>query len=144
SELECSSTSVLELYSKFTQNAPHCQASPESAVPHPDGHGRKGHVAMSDILVERRGEVAWIRLNRPDRMNAYDAAMAQELTDAIRNASDSGVIVITGTGRAFCAGGYLANLRDPDPVALRGMFYASLHLYDAIRNSPRPVIAAVN
>ncbi len=99
---------------------------------------------MSDILVERRGEVAWIRLNRPDRMNAYDAAMAQELTDAIRNASDSGVIVITGTGRAFCAGGYLANLRDPDPVALRGMFYASLHLYDAIRNSPRPVIAAVN
>ena len=76
---------------------------------------------MSDIEVERRGEVEWIRLNRPDRMNAYDAEMAQELIAAIENAVDAGVIVLTGTGRAFCAGGYLANLSDPDPVALRRM-----------------------
>ena len=98
----------------------------------------------ADIHSERRGEVAWIRLNRPDRMNAYDADMARQLINAIEGAADSGVIVITGTGRAFCAGGYLANLQDPDPVALRRMFYGSLHLYEAIRNSPRPVIAAVN
>jgi enoyl-CoA hydratase/carnithine racemase len=54
------------------------------------------------------------------------------------------VIVLTGTGRAFCAGGYLANLSDPDPDALRRMFYGSVHLYEALRMSPRPVIAAVN
>ncbi len=99
---------------------------------------------MSDIKVERKGEVEWITLNRPDRMNAYDAEMAEELIRAIENASDSGVIVLTGTGRAFCAGGYLANLSEPDPQALRGMFYGSLKLYEAIRTSPRPVIAAVN
>jgi len=99
---------------------------------------------MSDIKIERKGEVEWISLNRPDRMNAYDAEMAQELIKAIENASDSGVIVLTGIGRAFCAGGYLANLSDPDPEALRGMFYGSLKLYEAIRTSPRPVIAAVN
>jgi len=99
---------------------------------------------MSDILVERKGEVEWISLNRPDRMNAYDAEMAQELIKAIENASDSGVIVLTGIGRAFCAGGYLANLSDPDAEALRGMFYGSLKIYEAIRTSPRPVIAAVN
>jgi len=99
---------------------------------------------MSDIEVERKGEVEWIRLNRPDRMNAYDAAMAEELIDAIQNAADSGVIVITGSGRAFCAGGYLADLSDPDPIALRRMFYGSLQVYEAIRISPRPVIAAVN
>jgi 1,4-dihydroxy-2-naphthoyl-CoA synthase len=52
--------------------------------------------------------------------------------------------VLTGTGRAFCAGGYLANLADPDPEELRGMFFASLELFDVIRTSPRPVIAAVN
>lgn len=97
-----------------------------------------------DVTVERRGEVAWIRLNRPDRMNAYDAAMGQALTRAVREAADAGVIVLTGTGRAFCAGGYLANLADPDPAELRGMFFASLELFDAIRTSPRPVIAAVN
>ena len=99
---------------------------------------------MSDIITERRGEVEWIRLNRPDRMNAYDAEMAQELIAAVQNASDAGVIVLTGEGRAFCAGGYLANLSDPDPEALRSMFYGSLHVYEALRTSPRPVIAAVN
>jgi 2-ketocyclohexanecarboxyl-CoA hydrolase len=99
---------------------------------------------MSDIEVERKGEVEWIRLNRPDRMNAYDAEMARELIVAIENASDAGVIVLTGSGRAFCAGGYLANLSEPDPEALRKMFYGSLHVYEALRNSPRPVIAAVN
>ena len=98
----------------------------------------------ADIYSERRGEVAWIRLNRPDRMNAYDAEMARQLISEIEGAADAGVIVITGTGRAFCAGGYLANLQNPDPVALRRMFYGSLHLYEAIRSSPRPVIAAVN
>lgn len=99
---------------------------------------------MADIEVEQRGDVAWIRLNRADRMNAYDRVMGEQLTQAVRDASGSGVIVITGSGRAFCAGGYLANLADPDPAELRGMFHASLDLFDAIRTSPRPVIAAVN
>lgn len=99
---------------------------------------------MADIVVERRGEVEWIRLNRPDRMNAYDAEMAQELIAAVEHAADAGVIVLTGTGRAFCAGGFLANLSDPNPDDLRGMFYGSLKVYEAFRLSPRPVIAAVN
>lgn len=99
---------------------------------------------MADIEVEQKGEVAWIRLNRPERMNAYDSSMAKGLATAVRDASASGVIVITGTGRAFCAGGYLANLSNADPSELRAMFYGSLDLFDAIRTSPRPVIAAVN
>ena len=99
---------------------------------------------MADVVVERRGEVSWIRLNRPERMNSYDASMAKELIAAIEGSVDAGVIVITGTGKAFCAGGYLANLSNPDAEALRSMFYGSLHLYEAIRMSPRPVIAAVN
>jgi enoyl-CoA hydratase/carnithine racemase len=99
---------------------------------------------MTDIIVERKGEIAWIRLNRPDRMNAYDAEMARMLIGAVEDAADAGVIVLTGTGRAFCAGGYLANLSNPDPEALRKMFYGSLKVYEAVRTSPRPVIAAVN
>jgi len=77
-------------------------------------------------------------------MNAYDAAMAEALGSAVREDRGSGVIVITGSGRAFCAGGYLANLQNPDEEELRRMFRASLQLFDAIRTSPRPVIAAVN
>jgi enoyl-CoA hydratase/carnithine racemase len=99
---------------------------------------------MSDILVERKGEVEWITMNRPERMNAYDASMAKELRHAVEAASDAGVIVLTGVGRAFCAGGFLKNLQDPDPSELRNMFYGSVKLCEAIRMSPRPVIAAVN
>ncbi len=99
---------------------------------------------MSDILIERSDEITWLRLNRPERRNAYDAAMAQELTAAVDDAIGSAVIVITGSDRAFCAGGYLANLADPDEFEIRAMFAASMRLFDAIRRSPRPVIAAVN
>lgn len=99
---------------------------------------------MADIVVEEKGEVTWIRLNRPERMNAYDSDMALELIAAIKGASSAGVIVITGTDRAFCAGGFLANLQNPDPEELRSMFFGSLDVYETIRLSPRPVIAAVN
>ena len=70
---------------------------------------------MSNIEVERRGEVEWIRLNRPDRMNAYDAEMAQELILAIEQASGAGVIVLTGNGRAFCAGWLSGQSERPRP-----------------------------
>lgn len=99
---------------------------------------------MSDVIVERRGEVLWLRLNRPERMNAYDRATVDELIGALREHMDARVTVITGTGRAFCAGGYLANLAEPDFWELRAMFTGSLELFDAIRNAPMPVIAAVN
>lgn len=99
---------------------------------------------MPDILVEERGEVTWITLNQPDRLNAYDAQMAADLEQAVRDSSRAGVIVITGSGRGFCAGGYLANLADPDPEELRAMFHGSVKMFDAIRTSPRPVIASVN
>lgn len=99
---------------------------------------------MTDVVVDRRDEVLWLRLNRPERMNAYDKNTIHEVVDAFREHIDARVTVITGTGRAFCAGGYLADLANPDFWELRGMFTASLEMFDAIRNAPMPVIAAVN
>lgn len=97
-----------------------------------------------DVIVEREGQVAWLRLNRPERHNAYDVGTVEELIEGVRSARDVGVIVITGSGKSFCAGGYLGNLAEPDPDVLRDMFEISLRLFDEIRRSPRPVIAAVN
>lgn len=99
---------------------------------------------MADVITERRGEAVWLRLNRPERRNAYDLAMAEELTAAVRAAADAAAIVITGSDGAFCAGGFLADLSNPDREELRVLFDASLRMFDEIRNSPRPVIAAVN
>jgi 2-ketocyclohexanecarboxyl-CoA hydrolase len=77
-------------------------------------------------------------------MNSYDRSTVDELIAAFRLHMDARVVVITGTGKAFCAGGYLANLSEPDFWELRSMFTGSLELFDAIRNAPMPVIAAVN
>jgi naphthoate synthase/2-ketocyclohexanecarboxyl-CoA hydrolase len=53
-------------------------------------------------------------------------------------------VVITGSGGSFCAGGALTNLGQPDMPSMRGLYRSSLRLFDAVRNCPRPVIAAVN
>ena len=99
---------------------------------------------MAEVRAERRGEVAWLVLDHPERLNAYDRTMGDELRRLIDASVDAGVIVITGEGRGFCAGGYLAELANPDEDELRKLFRCSLELFEAIRTSPRPVIAAVN
>lgn len=101
---------------------------------------------MADIEIEQRPDAYWIRLNRPDRKNAYDPEMCREIIDAIKEASvtPAAAIVITGSGDSFCAGGFLGNLAKPDAARLRTMFFGSLELFETIRNAPQPVIAAVN
>ena len=103
-----------------------------------------GSASRPDVIVERRGEVAWITLGRPERRNAYDAEMAEQMINGVRASADAALIVITGTDGAFCAGGYLANLADAVDAEIRAMFDASFRLFDEIRRSPRPVLAAVN
>jgi len=99
---------------------------------------------MSDVIVERRDQVLWLRLDRPERLNAYDRPMADELRGYIEDETRAGVIVITGSGRGFSAGGYLAGLTEPNASEIRRLYRASLQLFDAIRHCGRPVIAAVN
>ena len=62
--------------------------------------------------------VAFLRRLGTELMNAYDRTTVDELIAAFRTHIDARVVVITGTGRAFCAGGYLANLAEPDFWAL--------------------------
>jgi naphthoate synthase/2-ketocyclohexanecarboxyl-CoA hydrolase len=99
---------------------------------------------VSDVLIEERGPALWIRLNRPERRNAYDAPMAEAIAAALEDASTYHAVVITGSDGAFCAGGALTNLSEPDMPSMRGLYKASLRLFDAVRTCPRPVIAAVN
>jgi 2-ketocyclohexanecarboxyl-CoA hydrolase len=99
---------------------------------------------VADVLVDQRGDATWITLNRPDRRNAYDPAMAEQVVEAIDGATRSRAVVITGVPGSFCAGGALGNLSQPDVTTMRGLYRGSLRLFDAIRTCPRPVIAAVN
>ncbi len=97
------------------------------------------------VDIERRGGALWITLDRPERLNAYDLDMARTMIDALETQAPAAeAVVITGAGGAFCAGGSLDQLGEPDPDQLRALFTTSLRLVDAIRACPRPVIAAVD
>ena len=99
--------------------------------------------AYERVLIEITDHIGTITLNRPEKLNAFDPAACQDLIDALRMLSDSDavrVIVITGAGRAFCAGADLGVLgTQGDQLVAAGKTIAL-----AIRNAPQPVIAAVN
>jgi 2-(1,2-epoxy-1,2-dihydrophenyl)acetyl-CoA isomerase len=103
------------------------------------------------VLLERTDGIGTITLNRPDKLNAFAGRMRQEIAEAVREmAADAGVrvLVITGAGRAFCAGadiGYMRDLleqRDTDGFA--ELVEAGRHAVTAVRETPKPVIAAIN
>ncbi len=104
---------------------------------------------MSDdiLLVARSGAVAELTLNRPDVMNALNHALVTRLTAVMQdlNADDTlRAIILTGAGRAFCAGVDLRELsQDPDALD-RMKWHGGDSLFDVIRSSPHPMIAAVN
>ena len=62
------------------------------------------------LLYEKKGHVLLLTLNRPDKLNAWSGRMENEFLQAVQTANEDRevrVIVITGAGRAFCAGGDL-------------------------------------
>jgi len=99
---------------------------------------------MPNVIVESIDSSLWIRFNRPERRNAFDPDMCAEIVDVLNHASSYRSVVITGSEGSFCAGGSLAKLSEPTVTEMRGLYRGSLQLFDAIRNCPRPVIAAVN
>jgi 2-(1,2-epoxy-1,2-dihydrophenyl)acetyl-CoA isomerase len=92
--------------------------------------------------------VARITLNRPDRLNSFTAQMHEELRSALADAAEARVIILTGAGRAFCAGQDL-NERSVAaggaPVDLGATVEAGWNpLITALTSMPQPVIAEVN
>ena len=111
---------------------------------------------MADILSERSAEgVVTLTLNRPEALNAFSFAMYEELIgvlEALRHDASARVVILTGAGRAFCAG---HDLRSTGPAPwidpALGKPYAAKHSIARIaqipllmRSLPQPVIAAVN
>jgi 2-(1,2-epoxy-1,2-dihydrophenyl)acetyl-CoA isomerase len=92
--------------------------------------------------------VARITLKRPDRLNSFTAQMHEELRSALADAAEARVIILTGAGRAFCAGQDL-NERSVaaggEPVDLGATVEAGWNpLITALTSMPQPVIAQVN
>lgn len=72
-------------------------------------------MGYATLLVERAGPVATLTLNRPDARNALDMTMRRELLSALDEVEadpDARVVVLTGQGEHFCAGGDVKLMRD--------------------------------
>ncbi len=117
--------------------------------------------SYEDILYSVADGVAWVTLNRPDKLNAWRGQMEREVREAMRDAAEDSsvrVIVLTGAGKGFCAGADMNMLQDiqsGDAAASRGAVNAAAP-YDATSNPnfqkqysyfpavPKPIIGAIN
>lgn len=103
------------------------------------------------VLYELRGQVAWITLNRPQALNALSPELMQGLNmalDRVEAEETARAAVLTGAGRAFCAGGDLKFFRQTLGTGERSQFMAFLREIQAVMRRlemlPLPTIAAVN
>ncbi|HET7322616.1 MAG TPA: enoyl-CoA hydratase-related protein [Longimicrobiaceae bacterium] len=103
------------------------------------------------VLSRRDGAVARITLNRPERLNAFFGTMRDDLAAAVNEAAaapEVRVIVITGAGRAFCAGADVEVmerlLSAGDQEGFADLVQAGVRVVRAVRLAPQPVVAAVN
>lgn len=107
-------------------------------------------MAYQTLLLEVKDQVATITLNRPDAYNAVNDAMAEELHLAILDCDeDPGVraVVLTGAGKAFCAGGDVKNfVENLDRISyhLKRLIVPLHAAVSRMARMPKPVVAAVN
>jgi len=106
--------------------------------------------AFTHLLLERRGGIARLTLNRPDRRNAIDERLANELADAFETLGkdpDLRCVVLSGAGSSFCAGADLRWLAPEAPVSEPQALQDAqrlVRMFRAIDECPSPVIARVH
>src|SRR5436189_4546063 len=103
------------------------------------------------IILSTADSIATIRLNRPEKLNAFGGPMREEILDALEKIAgddDIRAVIVTGEGRAFSAGGdiqHLKQLRDnKDESGFRNILAYGQKITRAMRSLGKPIIAAVN
>jgi 2-(1,2-epoxy-1,2-dihydrophenyl)acetyl-CoA isomerase len=107
--------------------------------------------AASVVLEVRHGSIVTLTMNRPERLNALDSELSSALNEALtRLGGDSSVhvVILTGAGRGFCAGGDLGMIgkgrERGDTAELGPILRSGMQAVLNMRSMPQPVIAAVN
>jgi 2-(1,2-epoxy-1,2-dihydrophenyl)acetyl-CoA isomerase len=104
------------------------------------------------LLYEVQDRIATLTLNRPERLNALSDTLRDDLYDAVTKSASNpavGVLVITGAGRGFCSGGDVKSMSERDqagqpPSTNERLAPMRDRIILAMRDCPKPVIAAVN
>jgi enoyl-CoA hydratase/carnithine racemase len=105
---------------------------------------------MTDLLYEVKDKIATITLNRPDKLNAFTGPMIDAWAGALGEAQRDdtvNVVVVTGAGRAFCAGGDVGRMGQgaPTPLEHKNQLWENIHRVPrTLEAMDKPVIAMVN
>ena len=103
---------------------------------------------MLSILFEIKENIAFITLNRPDKLNSFNREMALLLQEKLDEAATNKVvrcIYITGAGKGFCAGQDLAEVTDPNGPGMNIILSEHYNpIINRIRNISKPIVCAVN
>ncbi len=104
--------------------------------------------AQTTLLIDKKESIATLTLNRPDKFNALSEELLAELTEALnrlKNDDQTAVVIIAGSGKAFCAGHDLRQMRQNHSDAYyRDLFAKCSTMMQLITDLPQPVIAQVN
>lgn len=102
---------------------------------------------MTQITLTEHNSIAHLRINRPDKLNALDAAMMDTLAMRCREIENSTarVVILSGEGRAFCAGGDIDAWSGNTPAAFADHWVRQGHVaFDALARLLQPVIAVLD
>ncbi|MBA3583404.1 MAG: enoyl-CoA hydratase/isomerase family protein, partial [Gemmatimonadetes bacterium] len=107
--------------------------------------------ATSRVITERDGAIGIVRLNRPEKLNAFAGDMRDAIVEAVEGlGADPAVraLILTGAGRGFCAGADVDYLRElvesRNDHDFEKLLRAGERVVKAIRRLDRPVLAAIN
>src|ERR1700745_2798529 len=107
-------------------------------------------IDMTDLLESTQDGIAWLTLNRPDRLNAFSPAMLHGLDEALQRLGGDAAVgagVITGAGRGFCAGGDVKTMADRAAQGFEERVEGLRRMHQLpllLRTIPKVVVAMVN
>lgn len=108
-------------------------------------------LVKSAVAVTVEGGVGTLTLSRPERLNAFDVEMLHDLLEAAKGLAEDGdvrVIVVTGSGRGFCAGADLDRLADSsgqvDAAEAMELVRVGSQVVQLLHRAPKPVLASLN
>jgi enoyl-CoA hydratase len=104
-------------------------------------------MSYETILYAVADRIATITVNRPDKLNALNAQVIDELgvaIDVARADVDVAGVILTGAGRAFIAGADISELEHHDAITMKRVAQTGLNVFRRFETSPKPTIAAIN
>ena len=99
------------------------------------------------VLIERKGKIAYIILNRPEKLNALNAALFRDLDgalDELEHDDSVSVVIIKGNGRAFCVGYDVEKYKSPSVIEDKNNLEGYTRRWLRVWEYPKPIIAQVH